>query len=80
MKYNIQDIKTMIDCFSNISNHRQEHEYIMSELIKISKYPTYVLQEFIHCMELFSEKDDNYIKDNYNGIIAYITLRLNFIK
>lgn len=78
MKYKSTDIQKMIDVFSKITEHRNEPSIIMNELKKLVNYPEKVLLEFIHCMEILDDKDENYLKENYMGIIGYITLRLNF--
>jgi len=78
MKYKSTDVQKMIDVFSNITENRDNHEFVMNELIKIVDYPVNVLQEFMHCMEILNDKDEDYLKENYWGIIGYITMRLNF--
>lgn len=38
------------------------------------------LNEFLKCMEILDKHDENYLRENYMGIVGYITLRLNFVK
>lgn len=80
MKYKSSDIEKMIDVFANIIEKRNNPSEVMEELKKIVNYPVNVLQEFMHCMEILEGKDKDYLKENYWGIIGYITMRLNFIK
>ena len=80
MKYKSSDIEKMIDVFAEISNNGNNPDRVVEELKKLINYPVNVLQEFMHCMEILEGKDENYLKENYWGIVGYITLRLNFVK
>lgn len=80
MKYKSSDIEKMIDVFAEISENGYNPERVVEELKKLVNYPINVLQEFMHCMEILEGKDKNYLKENYWGIVGYITLRLNFVK
>ena len=80
MKYKSTDIQKMIDVFAEITENRNNPEKVMQELRKLVNYPVKVLDEFLHCMEILDDKDENYLKENYWGIVGYITLRLNFVK
>lgn len=78
LKYKSTDVEKMIDVFASISEKKNNPTEVYNEMIKLIDYPTNVLQEFLHCMEILESKDQNYLKENYMGIIGYITLRLNF--
>ena len=80
MKYKSTDVQKMIDVFAEISNNSNNPEIVIEEIKKIVNYPINVLQEFMHCMKILEGKDESYLKENYWGIIGYITLRLNFVK
>jgi len=80
MKYKSTDVQKMIDVFANITEKQNNHSEVIEELKKIVNYPVNVLQEFMHCVEILEDKDENYLKENYWGIVGYITMRLNFIK
>lgn len=77
LKYKSTDVEKMIDVFSEISENKDNQTKVMEELQKLINYPVNVLQEFLHCMEILESKDQNYLKENYLGVIGYITLRLN---
>ena len=83
LKYKTADVEKMIDVFSAINDKEEKKDYkgIVDEMVKLIDYPTYVIQEFINCMNVLGEhhKDDSDIKKNYLGIIGYVVLRLNFV-
>ena len=78
--YKSSDVEKMIDVFASISEKKNNPTEVYNEMIKLIDYPVNVLQEFLHCMEILEDKDQNYLKENYMGVIGYITLRLNFVK
>lgn len=78
MKYKSTDVQKMINAFGIISENRYSTEAIIEELKKLADYPINVIEEFMHCIEILNNKDENYLKENYWGIVGYITLRLNF--
>jgi len=78
MKYKASDVEKMIDVFAEISNNRNNPKKIAEEIKKIVNYPVNVINEFVECMNILSDKDANYLKENYWGIVGYVTMRLNF--
>ena len=80
MKYKSSDIEKMIDVFAEITENENNPNRVIDELKKLVDYPVNVINEFLHCMEILNDKDENYLKENYCGIVGYITLRLNFVK
>lgn len=78
LKYKSSDTKKLIDLFSDAKTKYDNNEDIYNVLVELSKYPAHVLQEFLNCMDALSSKDENYLEENYSGVIVYITLRLNF--
>ena len=79
LKYTTKDTEKMVNVFATISEKRNNPEEIINEIKQLLDYPVPVLQEFLKCMEILSNKDQNYLKKNYMGVIGYVTLRLNFI-
>jgi len=79
LKYKTSDIEKMIDVFSSIVENKDNSVEVYNEMIKLIDYPINALQEFLHCMEILSGKDQNYLKENYMGVVGYITLRLNLL-
>ena len=81
LKYKTSDVEKMIDTFSTIQDKKEQndHEGIINELVKLINYPVPVLREFLKCMNAFSNKDENYLKKNYMGIVGYIVIRLNLV-
>lgn len=80
IKYTSSDVEKMIDVFSIVSDNKENYEVLYNEMVKLVNYPVNILREFLKCMELLSDKDQNFLKENYMGVIAYITMRLNFVK
>ena len=80
IKYTTRDVEKMIDVFAIVSDNKENYEVLYNEMIKLVNYPVNILHEFLKCMELLSDKDQNFLKENYMGVIAYITMRLNFVK
>ena len=77
LKYKAKDTQNLIDIFANLSESNFNQEVIKTELEKLTKYPTNVIEEFLKCVNLIKEDD---IKDKYMGIIGYITMRLNLVE
>ena len=80
MKYKSSDIEKMIDVFAEISENKNNPKRIVEEIKKLVNYPVNVINEFLNCMNILEGKDESYLKENYWGIVGYITLRLNFVK
>ena len=80
LKYTSKDVEKMIDSFAIISENKENVEVLHNEMIKLVDYPVNVIQEFLKCMHILSDKDENFLKENYIGVIGYITMRLNFVK
>ena len=78
IKYTAKDVEKMIDVFAIVSDNKENYEVLCNEMVKLVNYPVNILHEFLKCMESFSDKDQNFLKENYMGVIAYITMRLNF--
>ena len=68
----------MIDVFAIVSDNKENYEVLCNEMVKLVNYPVNILHEFLKCMELGSDKDQNFLNENYMGVITYITMRLNF--
>lgn len=78
-KYKSSDVEKMVDVFASISENKNNPTEVYNEMIKLIDYPVNVLQEFLKCMEILADKDQNYLTENYIGVIGYIALRLNFV-
>jgi hypothetical protein len=79
LKYTSKDTEKMIDVFASIADKKDNPEELHKEMLKIVDYPVSVLQEFLNCMTALNNKNQEFLKENYMGVIGYITLRLNFI-
>lgn len=79
LKYKTADVQKMIDVFSSIVQNRTNPGEVVKQMTKLIEYPVYIVQEFLNCIDVFSEKnhDEDYLKKNYYGVIGYIVLRLN---
>ena len=65
--------------FASIADKKDNPEELYKEMLKIVNYPVPVLQEFLNCMTALNDKNQEFLKENYMGVIGYITLRLNLI-
>lgn len=81
LKYKTSDVFSLMDIFLNIreANMRNDMEVMKTEIKKLEKYPTKVVEEFSKCLELLIEKDID-LENNYTGVVGYIGLRLNLIE
>ena len=79
LKYTSEDTKKMIDVFASIAEKEDNPEELYKEMLKISNYPVPILREFLNCMTAFENKDEKFLKENYVGVIGYITIRLNLV-
>lgn len=79
LKYTSKDTEKMIDVFASIADKKDNPEELYKEMLKIVNYPVPVLQEFLNCMTSLKDKNQNFLKENYVGVIGYITMRLNLV-
>jgi hypothetical protein len=79
LKYTSKDTEKMIDVFASIADKRDNPEELYKGMLKIVNYPVPVLQEFLNCMTVLENKNQDFLKENYTGVIGYITMRLNLI-
>jgi len=79
LKYSSKDTEKLIDVFASIADKRDNPEELYKEMLKIVDYPVPVLQEFLNCMTTLENKNQNFLKENYIGVIGYITIRLNLV-
>ena len=79
LKYTSKDTEKMIDVFASIADKKDNTEELYKEMLKIIDYPVPILQEFLNCMTALNDKNQEFLKENYMGVIGYITLRLNLI-
>ena len=79
LKYTSKDTEKMIDVFASIAGKKDNPEELYKEMLKIIDYPVPVLQEFLSCMTALNDKNQKFLKENYMGVIGYITMRLNFV-
>ena len=80
LKYNFDDYKKMVDVFATIVDNSTTKEEDLKELEKLLDYPTHVIKAFWECMFEIKDKGEDYVKDNFWGIAAWVVLRMNFAK
>ena len=80
LKYNSKDTEKMINVFAALAEKQDNPTEINNEIVRLLDYPVPVLQEFLKCIEVLEKHDENYIKENYMGVIGYITLRINLVE
>ncbi len=80
LKYTTSDTENLVDAFAKISEHKDDFRIVAKEMKKLMiEYPPKIIETFLHCIEMLENKhDEDYLKENYMGVIGYITLRLNF--
>jgi len=79
LKYTSKDTEKLIDVFASIADKKDNPEELYKEMLKIIDYPVPVLQEFLNCMTSLEGKNQNFLKENYVGVIGYVTIRLNLV-
>ena len=79
LKYTSKDTEKLIDVFALIADKRNNPKELYNEMIKIVDYPVPVLKEFLNCMTALNDKNQEFLKENYMGVIGYITIRLNLV-
>ena len=81
LKYKTSDTERLIKLVSEIQERVENLPIVNEELIKeltdLSEYPINVIETLMECISVLEIKDENYLKENYQGVIAYITLCLN---
>jgi len=80
LKYKSKDTEKMIDVFAALAEKDGNPIEIGNEIVKLLDYPVPVLHELLKCMEIFKKYDINRLKEDYLGVIGYITLRINLVK
>ena len=61
LKYKAKDTQNLVDIFANLSESNFNQDVIKTELEKLTKYPTNVIEEFLKCVKLLKEDDINAI-------------------
>ena len=79
LKYTSKDTEKMIDVFASIADKKDNPKELYKEMLKIIDYPVPVIQEFLNCMNTLNDKNQEFLKENYMGVIGYITIRLNLV-
>jgi len=81
LKYTIKDTEKLLDVFSNIQEKKETKNIKLVDLEPLLNYPNEVLEEFLKCMcDLdTANHTETYIKEHYDAIMAYVTMRLNFV-
>lgn len=79
LKYKVKDTLNLIDIIVNICDTKDagNMEELEKELVKLTKYPSRVIEEFVRCIDTIKNVND--IRDNYLPFVGYITLRLNLV-
>lgn len=77
LKYSSKDVCKLIDIFYNLSREIKDTDKLAVEIEKLTQYPINVINVFLNCVSNLTETQ---IKENYMGVIGYITMRLNFVE
>jgi hypothetical protein len=75
LKYKSSDTIKLIDIFTNLSKGIEDNNLLAKEIEKVSQYPVHIVNEFLKCINVLTIEQ---IKNQYTGVIGYITMRLNF--
>ena len=83
LKYKVSDTIKLLVIFSQISNKKDSPEELFAEIKALTKYPAVIIEEFLKsvdvCENVLKEKGEEYFKENPQGILGYITMRINLI-
>jgi hypothetical protein len=80
LKYKVADVEKMIDVFSTLSKEydTDESAKLMEQALEtLSDYPVDVVEEFVKCINDLESKNIIVTKDEYQGVLGYIMIRLN---
>lgn len=80
LKYKVADIEKMIDVFNTLSEAHDADEFAkqMAQAQEIlSDYPIDIVEKFVKCIKDLESKNILPTKDNYQGVLSYIMIRLN---
>lgn len=83
IKYNVNDVCIIINALTEIENSQSdslEDKTILENVKTLSNYPPKVIETILRTMTyLGSRHDDNYLKENYVGVIGLLTLKINIL-
>ena len=74
MKYKSSDVIKLIDIFHTLSEKGVDG--LQEVIVSVTNYPPIVIETFLDGIQKLNQHN---IKDNYWGIIGYLTLRINFV-
>ena len=80
LKYKIADVEKMISVFNTLSKPHDANEFakLIAQAQEIlSDYPVDIVEEFVKCIDDLESKNILATKDNYQGVLGYIMIRLN---
>ena len=80
LKYKVADVEKMIDVFTTLSEERDVNKSakLMAQALEtLSDYPVDIVEEFVKCINDLESKNIIATKDNYQGVLGYIMIRLN---
>lgn len=85
LKYKVADVEKMIDVFTTLSFTTLSRVRDANEIAKLiaqaqemlSDYPVDIVEEFVKCVNDLESKNIIATKDNYQGVLGYIMIRLN---
>ena len=78
LKYTTKDTEKILDTFVRIQEKGIKNINLI-ELEPLLDYPKEVLAAFLKCMDYLDKMnyDNDYIRENYDALMGYITIRLN---
>lgn len=74
MKYKSADVIKLIDVFYNLS--KKGEDGLQEAIESVTNYPSIVVETFLDGIQKLNPDS---IKDNYWGVIGYLTLRINLV-
>lgn len=80
MKYTSKDVQKLVDAFGNLAEKKSIKDITAEDILPLTEYPVEAVQVFLDSIEAMTgkhENEENYIKENYWGIIGYICIRMN---
>lgn len=83
LKYKVADVEKMIDAYTTLTTLSKARDankvakLIAEATEMLSDYPTDIVEEFMNCVSDLESKNIIATKDNYQGVLGYIMIRLN---
>ena len=80
LKYNYKDTEKMINVFAALAKNKIIQLKLAMRQLSFSIIQYLFFRNFSNAWKFLEKYDENYIKENYMGVIGYVTLRINLVE